>query len=296
MRLPLSSFMLSVMALMLAFVPACITVVAPPGSSNYTSEELMQIEEHHFWEFYSEMKGYTGDAHSLTLELQDFHWDGFSAIGWRSEYEYRPGVGWKCLDKCPPYPTPIYAIGTPLSLHVSTADLVSKGYTYEEAYWIYKSGQMAEKPDNPKWYSVSEVLPCKEAASPLLAQCDECIALATKVWSERPYKEPKTAVQKMQKLTISEWRELCHELESALRVARNQATGVKSETYHLFTQVGQGLSFVTSIRERYLEEFRRQSAEYTDILDEVIHNLEQAELVASEVGNWEFNSLATDQE
>ena len=49
------------------------------------------------------------------------------------------------------------------------------------------------------------------------------------------------------------------------------------------------------IKEKYLENFQRESAEYIDLLDEVIDNLQQAEQLALRLRDWQFGSLAVDE-
>lgn len=179
--------------------------------------------------------------------------------------------------------------------HAHTSASKLKGFSWHQfgsvgSYRVDKYGVQ-------KWTLFSEILPSADVASPLLAQCDECRALATKVWLERPYEEAQRAVQEMEKLTIPEWRTLCGELELELGEAEHQASNIKAATEELFTAMEDGLSKDRPlIKERYLENFQRKSADYTDLLNEVMYNLKEAEQIASELRSWEFRSLGPAEE
>jgi len=126
----------------------------------------------------------------------------------------------------------------------------------------------------------------------LVVACDECYALGIKVWSQSPYKEPQTVVQEIEKPTITEWRALCGQLESALR-------DVQSQTLFLNTAAGDFCSEIEGVfnnsaagmREVHLPVFRKRSSEYADLLDEMVYELKQAERAACEVTRWPFDSL-----
>ena len=238
----------------------------PEQEPLYTAKELRQIEEQEFFELYSEIKGYIGHAHTLTLGLQNFSWHQFANVGWSELNKY--GIKrWTLISQVLP-----------------PAETVKLSLLDEEPCELYSE-------------VISEVLPSAEAIKQLLAQCDECNALATKAWSKRPYKEPQTVVQEMEKLEIPEWRELCGELNSASAEAQHQAQNLKTGTEKLFTEIEDVFSRERPlVKARYLKSFQGKSAEYSELLEEVIYNLQQAEQAASELRSWQFGSLTVGEQ
>ena len=137
---------------------------------------------------------------------------------------------------------------------------------------------------------MSEVLPAAEAVKPLSAQCDKCNALTVKAWLKSPYEGPETPLQEAEKLMIAQLRVLCRQLESELGEAKHQVNKLKSDINNQFADIEHSLSISTSLlKESYLETFRGRCAEYIDLLDEVMLNLEQAEQAASELRRWKPN-------
>jgi len=135
-------------------------------------------------------------------------------------------------------------------------------------------------------------MPAAEAAAPLLAECERSYARAVKVWSERPYKEAQSALEQARKLSVSQWQELCDQLDSALEEAEDQASHLNNVTEELFLDVEAGIkNSGKGAEQQYLENFQNESAEYTDVLDEIRYNLEQARQTASELASWSFTSL-----
>jgi len=178
--------------------------------------------------------------------------------------------------------------------HVHTLALELQGFSWHQFadvgwYEVDKYGVQ-------KWTLLQEVLPSAGTVQPLATDCDQCLALATEVWSENPYKEPQTPVQEMERLTIPEWRQLCGELQTSLAGIKVGVENFKADTESLFSQVEAVLSTERAgIKEKYLENFQIKSAEYTDLLDEVIDNLQQAEQLASRLRDWQFGSLTIDE-
>lgn len=149
-----------------------------------------------------------------------------------------------------------------------------------------------DKYRSERWTMLTDVMPRREAAQPVVKQCEECLALATQVWSQNPYKEPQSGVQKMEKLTIGEWRELCEQLESELHDVQHCTSVLKAATGGFFTEVDAGFSRSnSSIQTIYLDKFQMRHTEYTALLDEVMYNLTEATQALSELSGWQFACL-----
>lgn len=262
-----SILLVGLVLILASSVAACVQPESQPEQeSPYTAEELRQIEEQEFFELYSEIKGYIEHAHTLALGLQNFSWHQFANVGWSELNKY--GIKrWTLVSQVLP-----------------PAEAVKLSFLDEQPCELYSE-------------VVSELLPSAQAIKQLLAQCDKCNALATKAWSKRPYKETQTVVQETEKLKIPEWRELCGELNSASAEAEHQAQNLRTSTEKLFIEIEDVFSNERPlVKARYLKSFQGKSAEYSEFLEEVIYNLQQAEQAASELRSWQFSSLTVGEQ
>lgn len=143
--------------------------------------------------------------------------------------------------------------------------------------------------------TLNEIIESADMVNPLVSDCNKCRALAIKAWSESPYKEPQTAVQEKEKLTIGEWWGLCGQLESALARAMLQAGHTRNASIFVSLRIGIATSKEAKVREIELEQFDTRLVEYHAAVDDVIDNLEQAKQAASELSNWQFSTLMIDE-
>jgi len=213
------------------------------------SQAEPQSEEPEFLAVRGEMVGHIENVQALASELQDFTWRGFDDIGFQA-----PPAGCCGLGIC----------------------IVEEGEGD-----MYGAGV---------WTPLTEMLPSAERAALLLLYCDKCLDMAERVMSKGPFGEPHAVVQKTEKPAVSEWQELCSQLESMLRGAEYLATNYRNTAKYQLDEIEEGVANSSAnVEEEYLEEFQSISAEYIGLLDEVIHNLQQAEQARSQLANWQFS-------
>ena len=213
------------------------------------SQAEPQSEEPEFLAFHGEMVGHIENVQSLASELQDFTWRGFDDIGSQA-----PPAGCCSLGIC--------------IVEKEKGDMWAVG----------------------AWTPVSEMLPSTERATLLLLYCDNCLDMAEKVRSESPFGEPHTVVQKTEKPGASGYQELYRQVESTLRGAEYFALNYRNTAKLQLDEIEEAIANSSAdLENEYLEEFRSLSAEYIGLLDEIIHNLQQAEQVRSQLANWQFS-------
>jgi len=191
------------------------------------------------------MKYYIEQAQAVASELEDFNWNEFSNIG----------------ILCPP--EGICPVGS--------LPIVEKGSVKEEFI--------------ERWFPLVERLPYPQTAKTYSIQCASCLKLAQEVCSHSPYNESLTLMPETEELTITQWQELCDQLQSALTGAEYLAFRYKTiAAEYTFPQL---LAYFTDsdekIKQKYLNKFIAESDKYIQLHDKFIHNIQQAEQVAIEL-------------
>lgn len=144
--------------------------------------------------------------------------------------------------------------------------------------------------DGAGWVPLSEMLPSAERAKLLQVYCDKCLDTADRLRSERPSGERGVGALETEKPEVSEWQELCRQLESTLRGAEYLATSYRNTAEYQLAELEEAMgNSSTSVEEEYLEKFQSTSAEYIGLLDEVMYNLQQAEQASSQLARWQFS-------
>ena len=120
----------------------------------------------------------------------------------------------------------------------------------------------------------------------------ECLILATKIGEQNPYKEPQSAVHKMEKVSIADWRLLCGQLQSDLHNVEVKIVEHKTRAEGLFKSVVNilGSRDNTTISNQ-ITPFRRDRESYISLIDEAIKEIYAARVAAWELETWQFVSL-----
>lgn len=208
--------------------------------------------EQQFLDLCDKMKKYIEQAQAMASDLEDFNWNEFS------------NVGILCPPKgiCP----------------VGSLPIVEKSSVVEEFM--------------ERWVPLAERLPFPQTAKTYSVQCASCLKLASEVCSRSPYNESQTRTPEAEKLTLTQWQELCSQLQSALQGAEYLAS--RDKTIALDYTFPQLLVYLDSsdegIKQKYLDKFMAKSDKYIQLHAGLIHNIQQAEQVASELANWQFSS------
>jgi hypothetical protein len=191
------------------------------------------------------MKHYIQQAQTIASDLEDFNWDEFS------------NVGILCPPKgiCP----------------VGSLPIVEKSSINEES---------AER-----WVSLVERLPYPQTAKTYSIQCASCLELAQEVCSHIPYDEAQTPMPETEELTVTQWQDLCDQLQSALQGAEYLAFRDKTvAAEYTFPQIlAYFIDSDEKIKRKYLNEFVAESDKYIKLQDEFIHNIQQAKQLAIEL-------------
>jgi hypothetical protein len=204
------------------------------------------------------MKKYIEQAQAVASDLEDFNWNEFS------------DVGILCLPEgiCP----------------VGSLPIVEKKSVNGEAL--------------ERWSSLVERLPFPGTAKTYSVQCASCLKLASEVCSNSPYNESTARMPEAEELTLTQWQGLCSQLQSALQGAeyltlRDKTIAVDYTFPHLFA------CFTDSderVKQKYLDKFIAKSDEYIQLHGELIHNIQQAEQLASELANWQSTPQGPEQQ
>ena len=188
-------------------------------------------------------------AQAIASDLEDFNWSEFSKIGMAYP------------------PEGICSIGT--------LPIVEKSSVTGEAL--------------KHWVSLAEQLPSPQTAKTYSIQCNNCLNLAAEVCLRSPYNESKTRMPEAEKLTVSQWQELCSHLQSALQgaeylVSKNKTIAADYTFPKLMTY------FIASdehIKQKYPDRFMNESDKYIQLHDEFVYNMQQAKQVTIELANWQ---------
>lgn len=148
-----------------------------------------------------------------------------------------------------------------------------------------------------RWVPLVERLPSPETAKTYSLQCANCLKLANNVCSQNPYNKPQTHTS-TDNTTLTQWQELCNQLQSALTGAeylsfRDKTIAVEYTFPQLITY------FIDSdekIKQKYLNRFMTKSDEYIQLQAELINNIQQAKQVASELANWQSSPQGSEEQ
>jgi hypothetical protein len=207
--------------------------------------------EQQFTDPCDKMENYIEQAQGIASDLEDFNWSEFSHIG----------VLYPPKGLCPTGSLPI----------VEQSSV---------------TGELMER-----WVPLAERLPSPQTARTYSVQCASCLKLAREVCSNIPYSESQTRMSEAEKLTLTQWQELCGQLQSALHGAEYSASRDKTiASDYTFPQL---VSYFNAsderIKQKYLNKFVEESDKYIQLHAEMINNIQQAEQVASELSNWQFS-------
>jgi len=191
------------------------------------------------------MKHHIQQAQATASDLEDFNWDEFSDVG----------------VLCPP--KGICPVGS--------LPIVEKSSINEES---------AER-----WVSLVERMPYPQTAKTYSIQCASCLELAQEVCSHIPHDEAQTPMPETEELTVTQWQDLCDQLQSALQGAEYLAFRDKTvAAEYTFPQIlAYFIDSDEKIKRKYLNEFVAKSDKYIKLQDEFIHNIQQAKQLAIEL-------------
>ena len=197
------------------------------------------------------MKECIEQAQAIASDLEDFNWNEFSGVG----------------ILCPP--AGICPVG---SLPI-----------------VEKKSVTAETLE--RWVPLVERLPFPQTAKTYSVHCANCLELARDVCSNSPYSESQARMTEAEELALTEWQELCSELQSALQgteyvVFKNKTIAADytfPQLFEYFTDSDE------AVKQKYLDKFMAKSDEYIQLHADLINNIQQAEQLASELGNWQSN-------
>ncbi|MBM3142203.1 MAG: hypothetical protein FJ005_04030 [Chloroflexi bacterium] len=214
--------------------------------------------EQQFLDPCDKMKKYIEQAQAIASDLEDFNWNEFSNIG----------------ILCPP--KGICPVGS--------LPIVEKSSVTEETL--------------ERWVPLAERLPSPQTAKTYSVQCNNCLKLASEVCSRRPYNESQTRTLEAEKLTVTQWQELCSQLQSALQGAEYLAFRDKTiAAEYTFPQL---FAYFTDsdekVKQKYFTKFIAKSDKYIQLHGELIRNIQQAEQLTSELANWQFSSQRLEEQ
>ncbi|MFC2050511.1 hypothetical protein ACFLTN_04995 [Chloroflexota bacterium] len=197
------------------------------------------------------MKESIEQAQAVASDLEDFNWNEFSDVG----------------ILCPP--KGICPVGS--------LPIVEKKSVTEETL--------------ERWVPLVERLPFSQTARTYSVQCASCLELANEVCSNSPYNGSKARMPEAEEVTLTQWQELCSQLQSALQGAEYLAFRDKTiAAEHTFPQL---FAYFTdsdeAVKQKYLDKFIAEFDKYIKLQDELINNIQQAEQLASELANWQFS-------
>ena len=197
------------------------------------------------------MKESIEQAQAVASDLEDFSWNEFSDVG----------------ILCPP--EGICPVGS--------LPIVEKKSVTEETL--------------ERWVSLVERLPFPQTAKTYSVQCASCLNLADEVCSNSPYNESQERMSEAGEVTLTQWQELCSQLQSALQGAEYLAFRDKTiAAEYTFPQL---FAYFTdsdeAVKQKYLDKFIAEFDKYIQLQDELINNLQQAQQLASELATWQFS-------
>ena len=208
--------------------------------------------EQQFLEPCVKMKNYIEQAQVIASDLENFIWDEFSNIG----------------ILCPP--EGICPVGN--------LPIVEKSSANEEFI--------------KRWVPLADRLPSPETAKVYSVQCANCLKLADELCSHSPYIEPQTPTAGTENLTLTQWQELCDQLQSALIGAEYLV--FRDNTIAAEYTFPQLLAYFTDsdekIKQKYLNKFVAKSDEYIRLHVDLVNNIQKAEQAVSELASYKPSS------
>jgi len=213
--------------------------------------------EQKFFEHCEKIKNYIKQAQAIASDLENFNWDEFSNIG----ILYPPeGI-------CP----------------VGNLPIVEKTSANEE--FIKRWGPLAER------------LPPPETAKVYSVQCANCLKLADELCAHSHTIELQTTTAETENLTLTQWQELCDQLQSALAGAEYLV--FRDNTIAAEYTFPQLVAYFTDsdekIKQKYLNKFMAKSDEYIQLHVDLVNNIQQAEQVVYELANYQSSSQNSDE-
>ena len=153
---------------------------------------------------------------------------------------------------------------------------------------VEKSSVVQESMD--RWVPLVERLPSPQTAKSYSIQCNNCLKLAQEVCSQSPFNESQ-ASQEPEKFTITQWQELCVQLQSASQGTAYLA--YRDKTIAADYTLPQLVSYFTvsdeRVKQKYLDKFMTKCDKYVQLHAEFTDNIQQAEQVASQLADWQFS-------
>ncbi|MBM4446287.1 MAG: hypothetical protein FJ023_02910 [Chloroflexi bacterium] len=214
--------------------------------------------EKEFFDLCHKINKYIEQAQAIASDLEDFKWNEFSNVG----------IVCPTTGVCP----------------VGSLPIAEKNSLIGEA--------------TGRWVSLVERLPSPQVAKTYSLQCNNCLKLATEVCSRSPYNESQAFKPQAEQLTLTQWQDLCGQLQSALLGAEYLV--LRNETIAADYTFPQLLTYLTDsdekIKQKYLNKFLAKSDKYTQLHAELIHNIQQAEQVAIELANWQLSSQSPEEQ
>jgi hypothetical protein len=196
-----------------------------------------------------EMKECIEQAQAIASDLEDFNWNEFSDVG----------------ILCPPWGI----------CPVGSLPIVEKKSLTEETL--------------ERWVPLIERLPFPQTAMTYSVHCANCLEIDDDVCSSSPYNESQASMTEAEELALTEWQELCSELQSALQ--GTEYVVFKNKTIAADYTFPQLFEYFTGsdeeVKRKYLDKFMAKSDEYIQLHADLINNIQQAEQLASELGNWQ---------
>jgi hypothetical protein len=192
-------------------------------------------------------------ARSIALQIENFNWDEFSAIG----------------ILCPPQG--VCPVG---NLPIVEKDSVDKGL----------QGRVVPLP---------EQLPTPKTAETYYVQCNNCLKLAAEVCSQSPYNQSagiagsENITAQWQQLCS----QLESALQGAEYLASRDKTIAADYTFPKL--IAYFTVSDDNVKQKYLEKFTAKSDEYIKLHDELIRNIQQAKQTAIDLSNWQFSPQDT---
>src|SRR4030042_659334 len=182
-----------------------------------------------------EMKKYIEHRQAMASDLEEFNWNEFSDVG----------------ILCPP--EGICPVGS--------LPIVEKKSVTEETL--------------ERWVPLVERLPFPQTAKTYSVQCASCLKLANEVCANSPYNESQARMSEAEEVTLTQWQELCSQLQSALQGAEYLAFRDKTiaaeytfpQLFAYFTDSDEG------VKQKYLDKFIAKSDKYIQLHSELIHNI-----------------------
>jgi len=208
-----------------------------------------------FLQLHAEMKDYIGKARAAAVELEDSSWGDLADIGLES-----PPAGLCGLGAC-----------------------------------VIKKESAVDNSTN-LWTPLVDMLPRAESARPLKIYCDKSLEMSVKVRTQRPTSDNITPEAAEEDPEVAQWQDQCHQLESTLRGGETLARNYLTTAQNSFKKLDE--SFEKSddkVKKQYLAKFQKRCTEYTNLLDEMIRNLQYARSSLAEMAGWEDYAVGIEE-